>query len=316
MNLIFYNDIFDITKIQLNRVNIIMGGMSSGKTRLLNYFYEGFSGKLMENFNVDGSEIKKNSYYILYISEEKMYDVEFKLGSKSILKSKLELATDMLEIGVKNKFYNNINDYIRILNQTFLEELDIEGVNFKLDVDKLISKMNQFIDFDYLSKKIDIMSQSEQIESIIKIYLSNLKQINNNCILLIDNIDMYFDKYTLVKYIELFIKISKEYDIIFICSIKNPLEIHINSKLQLIYLKNNKLLNEIDISSYLIEFLNLSNEEELYTLYSEEEIENYKKNIIDKNIELIHKYIILNKSDFIFSKEEEKLIKHIDKTFT
>ena len=71
MKLLLNDPNFDYINMDLNKINVIIGGNSSGKSLLLNSLFEGFSGKMKDDFLIDGTEVKKNQYYILYIGESK-----------------------------------------------------------------------------------------------------------------------------------------------------------------------------------------------------------------------------------------------------
>ena len=141
MKLLLNDPNFDYINMDLNKINVIIGGNSSGKSLLLNSLFEGFSGKMKDDFLIDGTEVKKNQYYVLYIGESKLFEVESKLGTKSLLKSKIDISLELLEEEAKNKFKDAVTEYTSEIKSKLISEFQDFNLNLEFEMDKLITSV-------------------------------------------------------------------------------------------------------------------------------------------------------------------------------
>ena len=246
MKLLLNDPNFDYINMDLNKINVIIGGNSSGKSLLLNSLFEGFSGKMKDDFLIDGTEVKKNQYYVLYIGESKLFEVESKLGTKSLLKSKIDISLELLEEEAKNKFKDAVTEYTSEIKSKLISEFQDFNLNLEFEMDKLITSINKSMVFDVNSTPTEFLSQSEQSEMLINFYLEDMMSVNNKCILFIDNFGQEFSDYKFKEILHKVINKVKNKDITIITTSKNEIDID-QSIVKKFYLKNRKLKDQVNL---------------------------------------------------------------------
>ena len=321
MKLLLNDPNFDYINMDLNKINVIIGGNSSGKSLLLNSLFEGFSGKMKDDFLIDGTEVKKNQYYVLYIGESKLFEVESKLGTKSLLKSKIDISLELLEEEAKNKFKDAVTEYTSEIKSKLISEFQDFNLNLEFEMDKLITSINKSMVFDVNSTPTEFLSQSEQSEMLINFYLEDMMSVNNKCILFIDNFGQEFSDYKFKEILHKVINKVKNKDITIITTSKNEIDID-QSIVKKFYLKNRKLKDQVNLDDYVLSISNVMDMDELERLYSQNEILLMKEKIYFENSDLIQNFIISNQEveKYFISKEKIKkdekiLLEAIDKNF-
>ena len=271
MELLLNDPNFDYINMDLNKINVIIGGNSSGKSLLLNSLFEGFSGKMKDDFLIDGTEVKKNQYYVLYIGESKLFEVESKLGARSLLKSKIDISLELLEEEAKNKFKDAVTEYTSEIKSKLISEFQDFNLNLEFEMDKLITSINKSMVFDVNSTPTEFLSQSEQSEMLINFYLEDMMSVNNKCILFIDNFGQEFSDYKFKEILHKVINKVKNKDITIITTSKNEIDID-QSIVKKFYLKNRKLKDQVNLDDYVLSISNVVDMDELERLYSQNEI--------------------------------------------
>ncbi len=189
----------NVSIFYLDKVNLILGGNKSGKTKKLQKLNEVFNGN-SDYALVNGVEVNNGLYNVVYIKENRDIEAEVQIKAKSafhmnvikpLVNNNYEQVTDLV-----NEFSNNIN--------TILYENDDLNYKYALSDNtitvnsKKLEKLETILFEIYSSDKHSMGSKEE-----FYFYqaLSNLKDGVNN-IILIDDVDRYLDSNVLTKFIE------------------------------------------------------------------------------------------------------------------
>lgn len=301
MRLSFNDSTFNYSSLQLERINLLLGGNGVGKTKFCEILYNGFSGKLKDAFLIDGNPVEKNVYKIFYVNEYSDFLDEVKLGAKSILKKELNHTIDDLE---KNKMIQeDINKLQKGVVEFISENLELmPNMNFKMDFDirELILK---HMEFSYENIDQEALSYSFLRVAYIQVVLNYLKNYDENCILIIDGFDNGLSQYSklkLLKEIENALKNSKAS--VVLTSVDASLyQCEINK----LYIYKNKIIEKLSelIEPYeMISVLEKETKEDIKKYMLKEEVDLYFESSSTHYEYLISNYICSNVSVESFEK--------------
>lgn len=189
-----------IIKIVNNGISYFLGPNKSGKTHVLDLLYDGFKNA-PKNFMVNGRQIKKGEYQIIYLDDVTDFLEEFKLSKNNVFRNLIyEYVKKELESPKTLKDINEIFDRIdykvgKILdnkvnkNQDEKIKLDIDVTDINFIIEKFT---NIYID-DYLLKK-DNIPKSLRRKLIYNLLFFRLsEQSDEDIIVLIDDFNIYLD---------------------------------------------------------------------------------------------------------------------------
>lgn len=190
----------NISVVHLEKINIILGGNKSGKTRKLNKLEEIFKGN-SDYALVNGVEVNNGLYNIVHIKDTRDIDAEVQLKAKSSFHTNV----------IKPLMNNNYESLTQAVNQFTSSVTNILKEDDNLQYDYLLSSNSVTVSSKKLEKLETILfelytndkhSMSSKEEFYFYQVLSNIKEGINN-IVLIDDIDRYLDSKTILKFIDI-----------------------------------------------------------------------------------------------------------------
>lgn len=273
-----------------SKFNIIYGGNGSGKTEIFTKLIDGFSGKLKNQFLVNGNSVLKNDYLVLSIGELDNFLEEIKFSNKSYLKKEIERRIlDFLDddlFNLQSKIEKSIKDKI-LFQFDFLNDVSID---FKLDLNEIIIKnikLNSKHQFGYSFSQL----RKLQINTILH------QNVNENTIILIDHFDMGLSRFETELLIKKFYDLCDVYGCTIILFTSNFSSFSYYDK----FVINRNLYNNVfDIVSE-ENILGIPNDE--FYLFLEEEIENLKIKNIEIVFDELKKSIEKNEKDIVITQK-------------
>lgn len=291
---ISFNDFkFDYSTLELERMNLFLGGNGVGKTKICEVLYNGFSGKMKEGFLVNGNLVEKNVYKVFYVNEYSDFLDEVKLGSKSILKKELNYTLDDLE---KNEVVQgNLSNLQASVSDFISGNLELmPNMNFKIDLNirELILK---HIEFSYKNIDQEALGYSFLRIAYIQVLLNYLKNHDENCLLIIDGFDnglSQYSKFNLLREIENALENNQA--TVILTSADASLYQYKTNKL---YIYKNKIIEKLSELIEPYEFISLlekETKEDVKKYMLKEEVELYFENSSTYYEYLIANYICSN----------------------
>lgn len=272
--------------INFNEFNIVYGGNGAGKTEIFTKLMDGFSGKLKNQFLVNGNSVLKNEYSVLSISESDNFYEELKLSNKSYLKKEIEerisnfLDDDLVKLKIE------IEEEIKKKILFQFDFLDDVSIDFRLNLSEIIIK-NIILNSDYQFGYSFSQLRKSQINTILN------QDINENTIILVDHFDMGLSNFEREELMKRFRSLCEVYRCTIILFTSNFSEFTYYDK----FVVNRNLYNSIiDIipEKYL---LGISKED--VSLFSDEEINGIKNKNLKIIFDKIKKDIEKNKKDIV-----------------
>lgn len=344
MNIVFKNNKLN-QFINSSGINYFLGGNQSGKTCILELLKERFEAQ-NKDFLVEGVQISKNEYNVIYFDDSTDFSNEFKFTKNNNFRKLIydnilkELDEDNILEKVNNifdKIDNEVNNYLDIKINSKSDnniKFDIEINNINDIVDKFT---NIYIDNYILNE--DNIPRSTKRKLIYELLLLKLDSSDKTNIVIIDNFDLYLDYNNTRKIIKLIEKYSIENkDTHFFLSSSNNIYELIKDKSTIFHIVNNRItrINNIKliIEEALIrkDFVKNSNVKNNFEEYKSknsilyiDEIDNKYNEIIKNQQYNIGKLYVNNKIDianiincenefyyYFYKVLEEELNKDID----
>lgn len=186
MYLHFYNKDFGEFSKKIKNIHIIYGVEQSGKTSLLKYFNDGFSGT-ERSFLVNGSKVEKDAFNVLNITFNSSLSDMLRLTAKSHLKKELKShlsdvrESEILELERLEQAFNEIVGLEKLRSIELFSKL---GLSLNLDIEMIVEKCMQ-ITFE--SKDLELLSRTETYFGMIEYLKMRCCEDEKLTIILIDD---------------------------------------------------------------------------------------------------------------------------------
>ena len=203
MQISFYSDALGKYIMNAGKLNVIYGHSGSGKTQILNLLNDGFSAKSKNSFRVDGMEVQKSNFEILFFDAKQDFSNQIKMDSKSLFR---KIVFELINSQVEDLALNG-RDFVREFNQFFndiktpidtwiksLTSISSDGsLNYKIEIESI----NDILTNIFTILMGDEASGSSQSYSKLLLYslvIEYIKKYPKNYIVLIDNFDADLDE--------------------------------------------------------------------------------------------------------------------------
>lgn len=248
-------------EIHFSGVNVFFGFNNSGKSRLSKLLYEGFMQKSKGQFIVNGYQLLKNQYEVIYIDSKESIEEHIKFTTKSLFK-KIYFEDIVNALDINDEFSTFINEKFKYVNDKVV----------------LLCK-NIFFKDEQVTIKLSLDSIDEMISSCVRIVLTNefLSSSNSRMlfynavfefaskssqkkVFIIDDFDLNFDECNTY---DLLGKILKDENNTYILFTSKALSLpYIVNKGSIFNIRNNKIIDLTNIEA-IIKFV-LGSESEKY----------------------------------------------------
>lgn len=199
MNIALKNDDKELF-IQNNGIVYLFGQNQSGKTFMLNLLKEGFLGK-NKDFLVDGMNVEKNRFNVLYYDDTTDFNTEFKFTKTNVFRD-LIYSSVMNNVN-QTKLLKEVNDLFDKVDVRVNQFLDVninkkqdEKMMFDIeitDVNEIIDKFTNIYIDNYLVKDSNLpRSTKRKLIYNLLLFELNKSEFEEN-IVFIDNFDLYLD---------------------------------------------------------------------------------------------------------------------------
>lgn len=279
MNIIFESN-KKIQTIENNGVNYFLGTNQSGKTYILNQIKSGFSSQNKE-FKVNGIQIDKNNYNVIYFDDTTDFSNEFKFTKnnhfRKIIYENIINELDEQEILDKvNIIFNKIDKKVNKLLDIKINSKTDNNIKFDIeinDINDIVDKFTNIYIDNYILNE-ETIPKSTRRKLIYELLLLKLDDSIKTNIVIIDNFDLYLDYDNTKKTINMIEEYAKNNNnTYFFLSTSNNIYEHINEKEAIYHTYKNNISKITDIKKIIEEAL-------LYESYNKEhnmiDFETYK----------------------------------------
>ncbi|MDR3258284.1 MAG: hypothetical protein LBT51_01555 [Fusobacteriaceae bacterium] len=305
-------------EIILSKINLFYGYNNSGKTYLAKLFNDGFNQKIKSLFLVNGVQVGKNDYEVIFVNSKENIDDHVKFTSKSILR-KIFMNKIIENINKEGGFedylykkFESINENLVKMLENFNNELNAK-INISLEMETLEDFIANYVKITF--SQDDISSSSNKI-NFYKTITEYVISSNNSKIIIIDDFDSFLDEKSTLKFLNMLESIDKH---IFILFSNKPTSLtYAIGKYNIFSIRENKLIDLSNIKK-MIQY-SFFNESEGKHSFEEYVIENklillkeeYQilLDSISKNININLGRMLVNK-EYSFNIKSNEIIKII-----
>lgn len=244
----YYND--NKRELEINKVNIFYGYSGAGKTNLSKIIEEGLNGK-DKSFSINGSNILKEEFNVIYIDSKESIHEHLKLSSKSYLKKlyykplQEYLLDNEEKLELINNQFNDINETLDKIAQKFNKRSSIKNleINFKLPNNETL--INECIDVK-IDTDISSSKSREMLFNLITLLNSEEKQTH----IIIDNFDSLLDEEAIIHFFNL---LENYKGFIYLFTNKPTSIMYSIDKHSIFCVRNNNVFNLSNINYLLLE---------------------------------------------------------------
>lgn len=271
-----------IQRINIEKITLFYGPNNCGKTKLLQTFNDGFSGKLKKDFLVNHLEVDKTQYDVVYIDDKSDINDHLKLTNKSLIKAfikdyyedeKIKQLLNIIDCNLKN----GLQEFNNFINSNINTNIESE-INIALTIKE--TEINELIDsLVCLTFNNNPSLSSSGLRRELITYFAMQKGVKDK-IIIIDNFDNEFD---LNHTLDFIMKITTSNDnIFFILSTNKSISfkyIYLNH-INYYFIQSDSLLNFNNLNEIIRICLAIhqNNHDDLNYLYTDDEIEKIIKN--------------------------------------
>jgi|GEM_PF-6597971 len=187
-----------------SKINIFFGYNSVGKTFLSKLFHDGFIQKNKKIFMVDGKQVSKNDFELIYLNSKDSIEDHFKLNAKSLL-TKSFMPDIITAIHEDNKFeeflfkkFNELNEKLIFILKEINEKYE-NKLMLNIDYETIETLILSIIKVNFYEKDFSDSHAKNFLYDIVNEYI---KKANNTKIVIIDDFDLYFDEKATMDYLK------------------------------------------------------------------------------------------------------------------
>jgi hypothetical protein len=305
-------------EIILSKINLFYGYNNSGKTYLAKLFNDGFNQKIKSLFLVDGAQVGKTDYEVIFINSKENIEDHVKFTSKSILR-KIFMNKIIENVNKEDGFedylykkFESINENLIKMLETFNNDLSAK-MNISLEIDTLEDFIANYIKITFSQN--DISSSSNKI-NFYKTITEYVVSSNHSKIIIIDDFDSFLDEESTFKFLNMLENVDNHTFLLF--SNKPTSLTYAIGKYNIFSIREDKLIDLSNIKK-MIQYSFFNEKEERYS-FEEYVIENklillkeeYQLILdsISKNININLGRMLVNK-EYSFNIKSNEIIKII-----
>jgi len=282
-----------------NGLLFLNGPSYGGKTFILNKLKKGFEG-LDKNFLVNGVNVAKNEYEVVYLDDQTDFLEEFKftksnqfkkiiynrvmkkIDEKSILEQ-INLVLDSIDLEVNQFLDSTLNEYF---DEKIVMDIDIKSL------DIIIDKFTDVYINQYLVTDSNI-PKSVKRKSIYNLLFFLLDSFEKDVVILIDNFDLYLGVEEMLNVLnEIYSYLKIKNNVYFFLASNRNIYPYVKEKSCIYRISQKKVYQLNNLESIISRSI-------IYDSYKQSNLECNFITYLNNNLNLLNDYDIKKKRDYI-----------------